>query len=289
MDIESHSPIPPTRVQDATTRGPTCVQGIPAWRATTTPSGSEDCLLLDVLVPKTPASTSLPVLVQIHGGGYDQGNSQSNPGYLMVNQSNDNLIYVSIQYRLAVFGFLSSAAVRENGIANAGLVDQRAALMWVQRNIRAFGGDPSKVTIIGGSAGAGSVMDQLIMYGGVSNPPFRAAIAEYPWWQSYKNNTVLEAQYRQMLIATGCESLACLRNKTTDSLINAMQASLMSDGWTSSYGWGDFYYGPAVDGDVIRDLPSNEFKRGHFTKVPLIVNRDVCQTLPSAILHTEHY
>jgi carboxylesterase type B len=222
-----------------------------------------------------PKSDYIPVLVQIHGGGYDQGNSQSNPGYMMVNQSMGNLIYVSIQYRLAAFGFLSSNEIRENGAANAGLLDQRAALGWVQRNIRAFGGDPSKVTIIGGSAGGGSVMDQLILYGGASNPPFRAAISEYPWWQSYKNNTILEAQYGQMLTATSCDNLACLRSQSTQSLIDAMQASLISYGWEKYYGWGDFYYGPAVDGDVIRDLPSNEFKQGHFSKVPLIVNRDV--------------
>jgi carboxylesterase type B len=66
-----------------------------------------------------------------HGGGYDQGNSQSNPGYLMVNQSHGQLVYVSIQYRLDAFGFLSSAEIRENGDANVGLLDQRAALNWV--------------------------------------------------------------------------------------------------------------------------------------------------------------
>ena len=145
MDIESHSDYDTSIIIDATARGPVCVQGAPFWRQTITPGGSEDCLLLDVLIPETPSSAYLPVLVQIHGGGYDQGNSESNPGYLLVNQSNGGIIYVSMQYRLDAFGFLAGNAVRENGAANVGLLDQRAALNWVQRNIRAFGGDPSKV------------------------------------------------------------------------------------------------------------------------------------------------
>lgn len=95
----------------------------------------------------------------------------------MVNQSNGNMIYVTIQYRLGPLGFLSSAEVKENGVANAGLLDQRAALDWVQRHIDKFGGDPDKVTIIGGSAGGGSVTAQMIMYGGVADPPFRAVIS----------------------------------------------------------------------------------------------------------------
>jgi len=144
MDIESHNNYTTSETLDATTRGPVCVQGAPYWRQTITPGGSEDCLLLDILVPQNPVSDYVPVLVQIHGGGYDQGNSESNPGYLMVNQSEGNLIYVSIQYRLDAFGFLGSAEVKENGAANVGLLDQRAALEWVQRNIRAFGGDPAK-------------------------------------------------------------------------------------------------------------------------------------------------
>jgi len=79
----------------------------------------------------------------------------------LVKQS-QGIIYVEIQYRLAAFGFLSSSEVRENGNANAGLLDMRLALEWVQRNIRPFGGDPSKVTIIGGSAGGGAVMNQMV-------------------------------------------------------------------------------------------------------------------------------
>lgn len=192
----------------------------------------------------------------------------------MVNQSQGNLIYVSIQYRLGAFGFLSSSAIQENGAANAGLLDQRAALNWIQRHIRSFGGDPAQVTITGGSAGGSSVMNQMILYGGVSNPPFRAAIAEYPWWQAYHNNTILETQYRQVLVATGCKNVECLRGQSSDSLINAAQATLDTGFLDNVYGWGDFYFGPSVDGDAIRDLPSNEFKQGHFTKVPLLVNHN---------------
>lgn len=105
------------------------------------------------------------------------------------------MIYVSMQYRLGLFGFLSGSQVAENGVLNAGLLDQRAALEWVQRNIRAFGkpsdpqaeerelmmigGDPSKVTIWGGSAGGGSVTYQLMAGGAYDLPPFSGAIAEY--------------------------------------------------------------------------------------------------------------
>lgn len=124
------------------------------------------------------------MLVQIHGGGYAAGSAESYPGYALVNQS-QAIIYVTIQYRLNAFGFLSSVEVRENGDANAGLLDQRSALNWVERNIRYFGGDPNKITIIGGSAGGGSVMNQMILYGGDDSPPFRAAIAEYPWCELY--------------------------------------------------------------------------------------------------------
>jgi len=83
-------------------------------------------------------------------------------------------------------------------------------------------------------------MDQMIMYGGVPNPPFRAAIPEYAWWQSYKNDTVLQAQYRQLLAATACSDLACLRNQTTDVLVGATQASLDVGFQERLYSHGDF-------------------------------------------------
>ncbi|KAK5108211.1 hypothetical protein LTR62_008667 [Meristemomyces frigidus] len=87
----------------------------------------------------------------------------------------------------------------------------------------------------------------------------------------WRNNHTLIGE---MIGAANRSNLTCMRSVSSETLIAAMQKSLDTGYLNKVYGWGDFYYGPAVDGDIIRDLPSTEFKRGHFTKVPLIVNRD---------------
>jgi carboxylesterase type B len=162
QNIEAHNDYNPSEVIDAQTPSPSCVQGFPAWNlqanetGIVNATGQEDCLLLDVYVPEKPTSTALPVFVNIHGGGYTKGSAAENGWAAFVAASGGSIVYVSTQYRLGAYGFLSSSEVRENGQANAGLLDQRSALEWIQRNIRSFGGDPSKVTIIGGSAGGGS-------------------------------------------------------------------------------------------------------------------------------------
>ena len=140
-------------------------------------------------------------------------------------------------------GFLSSDDIKKNGTANAGLLDQRAALLWVQRHISKFGGDPDKVTIHGESAGASSLLNQMILYGGEANPPFRAGIAEYPWWQPYHNDSILEEQYDTMLSLTNCSSLACLRQIPSDVLARANQQSFVTAYDNKQYSYGDFYYG----------------------------------------------
>ncbi|KAI5200239.1 hypothetical protein AUEXF2481DRAFT_82451 [Aureobasidium subglaciale EXF-2481] len=272
-------------VIDATAPGPRCYQSGPEWAVRTPIFASavtaaannisnEDCLLLDVIVPSAPVSTSLPVLISIHGGGYTLGSAATFPGNELVNHSEGAMISVQIQYRLGPQGFLASSAVREDGTGNAGLLDQREAIEWVSRNIHAFGGDASKITIWGGSAGGGSVIEQMTMYGGVDNPPFRAAIAEYPGMTPFRNNTILDNQYNELLFATNCTSLECLRGVSSEELDSAVMYSMAAGYNKGVYGYGDFYYTPAVDGHVLRDLPSNEMKRGHFAKVPLMTDRN---------------
>ena len=92
--------------------------------------------------------------------------TQAFPLYDWVNQSNPKIVAVSVGYRLNVLGFLSSQELQANGDANAGLLDQRAGIEWVQRHIAQFGGDPDTITIDGESAGGASVVMQVVAYGG---------------------------------------------------------------------------------------------------------------------------
>ncbi len=102
----------------------------------------------------------------------------SSDGSYFVQYSQGNIIWVSIQYRLGGYGFLGPKEFDGcQAVKNAGLQDQRLALLWIQNHIAAFGGDPSRVTIWGGSAGGGSVINQLMYHGGEANPPYQAAIA----------------------------------------------------------------------------------------------------------------
>lgn len=270
----------------ATRQLPACIQGYPEWdyaadqepgAFSATPQGqSEDCLILDVLVPSSPQSITggLPVMLQIHGGGYTVGNALSYPGDAMTAASDGGLIYVSIQYRLGLFGFLAGSDVQENGVQNAGLYDQRLAIEWVQRHIRAFGGNPSKVTIWGGSAGGGSVTYQLMAGGGLGVPPFRAAIAEYPWWQPLLNKSTQELQYRYALDASGCSGIDCLRGLSEADLTRVGQADFNASYPGTGNGYGSFWFGPVVDGEFLRDLPDVAFKKGDYYKVPLITDRE---------------
>src|SRR4051812_24064652 len=137
-------------VRAATTLPPAC----PQTANTTGPrSETEDCLYLSVYRPLR--GSHLPVLFWIHGGGPTTGTGNQHDGALMARTN--GIVVVSINYRLGPLGFLALP----DGTANFGLLDQRAAMQWTARNIRAFGGDPRNVTIAGESAGGFSVCSAL--------------------------------------------------------------------------------------------------------------------------------
>jgi carboxylesterase type B len=124
---------------------------------------SEDCLSLQVVRPAgTRQNANLPVMVWIYGQGYETGSynySLYNPTALVAGSAAKDtpVIYVAMNYRVNVFGFANSPALRIEGSLNAGLLDQRLALGWVQSNIAAFGGNPRNVTLFGESSGATSI------------------------------------------------------------------------------------------------------------------------------------
>ncbi|XP_041965230.1 cocaine esterase-like isoform X2 [Alosa sapidissima] len=168
-------------VRDATQLPPMCVQdkGISdylmemAGMVMDPLEVSEDCLYVNVYTPAQPAKDAkLPVMVWIHGGGFSLGCASIYDGSVLA--AYQNVVVVSIQYRLGMLGFFSTGD--DNAPGNLGLLDQVAALGWVQKNIHSFGGDPSSVTIFGESAGGVSV--SLLVLSPLSTGLFHRAIAE---------------------------------------------------------------------------------------------------------------
>nr|AMB19660.1 antennal esterase CXE3 [Cydia pomonella] len=165
--------IPWDGVRSAIANGPICHQfDLFTGKLCTEPS-SEDCLYLNVYSPDLQPKKPLPVMFWIHGGGFLSGSGNTSyygPDFLV----NQNVVLVTINYRLAVVGFLCLHTKEVPG--NAGMKDQVAALRWVKNNIRNFGGDPDNVTIFGESAGAGSVTYHLVSP--MSKGLFKRAIAQ---------------------------------------------------------------------------------------------------------------
>jgi carboxylesterase type B len=239
---------------------------------------SEDCLSINVVRPAgTPSNAKLPIGVWIYGGGGTEGSSLD-PRYnlsFIVQQSVEMgkpMIGVSLNYRLQAFGYLFGTAVLNAGTANLGYRDQRLALYWIQENIAAFGGDPTKVTIWGESAGANSVGVQTIAYGGRDDGLFRGAIQESGGAITsvrVANATTWDQFYNNITRATNCstegDTLACLRKIP----INALNAVFNSSVTARVPQWG-----AVVDGDFIQATGTSSLVNGNFVKVPLLHGRN---------------
>jgi para-nitrobenzyl esterase len=134
------------------------------WRDGLVPM-SEDCLYINVWTPAKSAQDKLPVMVWIHGGGWLSG-SGAETAWAGDNLAKQGILYVNFNYRVHVLGFLAHPDLTKesehHSSGNYGLLDQMAALRWIQKNIAKFGGDPNNVTIVGQSAGSASVGMQLV-------------------------------------------------------------------------------------------------------------------------------
>ncbi|KAF1843649.1 carboxylesterase family protein-like protein [Cucurbitaria berberidis CBS 394.84] len=233
------------------------------------PRESEDCLFLDVFVPEDVLSKAgkgygAAVLVWIYGGGYTLGNKNLNPAGLIAasgNASNGDIIYVSLNYRLGALGWQSGPSYQaEGGVSNLGLYDQRFALEWVQKYIHLFGGDPNRVTVVGESAGGGSIMHQITAYGGLKGKvPFQQAVPQSPGWQPAQSNLQQEDTYRKLLNLTNSSSLAELRALPSEDIMRANFQQVTYDAE-----WGSFIYGPVVDGNFVPQQPGQLLAQGRF-------------------------
>ncbi|KAL1748405.1 Alpha/Beta hydrolase protein [Schizophyllum fasciatum] len=272
-DLRFRAPVsPPQRhlgTVNATEFAPACLQAASA----TTEGSSEDCLFLNVNVPAhTTADDKLPVLVWIHGGGFQGGNANQPPDYLL-HSSTKPLIFVSVQYRLGLFGFLAGQAVDDYGDLNAGLLDQRAALRWVRRYIGAFGGDPSKVTIFGESAGGAGIYYQLIAKDGDNEGLYVRAIADSPSLGPLLDCTspYEEGLLREVAEAVDCSDpdpaalLACLRATDVGTLA-AASPRVLAQHPASIYA-----FGPCLDGEFLTSRIVDAFEQGKVAQVPLLV------------------
>lgn len=166
-----------------------------------------------------------------------------------------------MNYRLGAFGWLSGPTLQSNGTANAGLYDQRLAIEWIRQNIHLFGGNPERITLMGESAGGGSIMYQITAYGGAVPAPFQQAIPQSPGFTPIPSNFYQEEIFQEFLTVLGVETIEEARRLPSSTLIAANAAQI---GLRSPYG--SYTYGPVVDGSFAPGLPGKLLLQGSFDK-----------------------
>jgi para-nitrobenzyl esterase len=229
---------------------------------------SEDCLTLNVWTPAKAKGSSLPVMVWIYGGGFVCGGTSENrqDGQFLARR---NVIVVSMNYRLGIFGFFAHPELTvespHHASGNYGLLDQTAALEWVQRNIAAFGGDPNNVTIFGESAGSNSVSAQ--MASPLARGLFAKAIGESggAFYSSENSFSPREANEQRDVAfaqtAFGTSTLADLRKLSADDIVRAATKKTVPP---------PPRFGPDIDGHFLPDSVPNIYAAGNQAHVPLL-------------------
>jgi para-nitrobenzyl esterase len=254
-----------TGVRNAKQFGPRCVQAPVFGDMVFRSNGmSEDCLYLNVWTPVSSPSDRLPVLVYFYGGGFVAGDG-SEPRYDGENMAKKGIVAITVNYRLGVWGFLAHPELTKesphHASGNYALLDQNAALKWVNRNIAAFGGDPHKVTIAGESAGSLSVSAQMasplsrdLIAGaiGESGALIAPTLGPVPLADGEK----VGAEFAK---SVGAPSLEALRAMPTEKIQEA--AAKLPIG----------RFAATIDGWFLPKLPVEIFAAGQQAHVPLLV------------------
>ena len=256
------APQPPARwhgIRQATKFGPHCPQPPSPFGVAST---SQNCLYLNVFTPaNTPAGQRLPVMVWLPGGAFVFGESND---YHPTGLVRHGVVVVTLNYRIGALGFLADKALAgpDGSAGNYGLMDQQAALRWVQANIARFGGDPGNVTLFGESAGGVSVLSQLASPG--ARGLFAKAIVESGTYDlAQQPLAAAESAGRAFAAKVGCTTDvgACLRKLPVKTIIDDEDFS---------------GYEPDLDGQVLTQPVYTALASGEFNRVPVIIgtNRD---------------
>jgi para-nitrobenzyl esterase len=261
-----------TILRDASAFGPTCPQPldmVSSMLGFETQPANEDCLTVNVWTPATDGGRR-PVLVWIHGGAFVVGSGSRRLTDAAALARRGDVVVVSCNYRLGAFGFLYLGERGGDGLGavpNVGLLDQVAALEWVQREIAAFGGDPDNVTVFGESAGAVSVASLLAM-------PRAAGLFRRAILQSGSANLVApparatqiaDAVLRQLRIEP--DTLGDLRRVPAERLLEAQIRVLMAP----PKGVGGLPFQPVIDGEALPSDPFERIRAGGAREVAMLI------------------
>jgi para-nitrobenzyl esterase len=229
--------------------------------------GNEDCLYLNVQAPANATQNSkLPVLFWIHGGGLTTGSGQEYDGSSLINTG--KVVFVSINYRLGILGFLAHPALaaehQVNGVGvsgNYGTLDQQFALQWVRQNITQFGGDPHKIMIYGESAGGQSTITNLVSP--LTGPIHAAVIESGSYASTFPTQSAAAAAGSQFGTGVGCTS------QTNASCLRAIAAADLVADLALPVG-ANLPIAPNVDTWVVTQQPFQAIAAGNFPHVPII-------------------
>jgi para-nitrobenzyl esterase len=256
----------------------------------------EDCLYLNIWVAEEGAEENLPVMVWIHGGAFQIGSAS-----LMMNHgetlysgrklAGGGVIVVTLNYRLGPFGFLAHPLLRREsprGICgNYGLLDQLAALRWVRENIDSFGGDSSRITLFGQSAGAASIC--YLMVNPLAKGLFQRAVAQsaplwirnvdHPMYQTFESAMETGEELTRVLgVEDSPDILRDMRSRDAGEIIGAagLKAGILTGG---------MHFGPVIDGWLLPDRPEVLFRDGKHHHMDMIAgsNRDEASFMVLAV------